>query len=124
MQMSVYNFEVANVEALWKHLELYETECRRLIADYEDKQKRSRLSSDPLAAAAAAESKRRFPLLGAYELCVKCSHLFNLLDARGALSVTERVAVIARIRQLAVGIAMAWIDQRRGENPPRIDRGT
>jgi glycyl-tRNA synthetase alpha chain len=116
LQMSVYNFEAANVEYLWKHLELYEAESRKLIADHDDLQKRLRQSGDASAATAAAtaESKRRFPLLGAYELCLKCSHLFNLLDARGAISVTERVSVIARIRQLAVSIAKAWIDQQRG----------
>ena len=59
--------------------------------------------------------KRRFPLLGAYELCLKCSHLFNILDARGAISVTERVGVIARVRALAVGIARAWVDQQTDE---------
>ena len=46
---------------------------------------------------------RSFPLLAAYDLCLKCSHLFNILDARGAISVTERVGVIARVRALAVG---------------------
>ena len=63
---------------------------------------------------------KRYPLLGAYELCLKCSHLFNLLDARGAISVTERVGVIARIRQLAVGVAKAWVVQqaaRETESP-------
>ncbi len=64
-----------------------------------------------------AEQKRRFPLLAAYDLCLKCSHLFNILDARGAISVTERVGVIARVRALAVGIARAWVDQQRGEAP-------
>ena len=53
-------------------------------------------------------ARRRFPVLAAYDLCLKCSHLFNLLDARGAISVTERVGVIARIRVLAVGIAKAY----------------
>ena len=53
-----------------------------------------------------------FPLLAAYDLCLKCSHLFNILDARGAISVTERVGVIARVRVLAVGIAKAWVDQQ------------
>jgi glycyl-tRNA synthetase alpha chain len=43
---------------------------------------------------------------------LKCSHLFNILDARGAISVTERVGVIARVRALAVGIAKAWVDQQ------------
>jgi len=52
-------------------------------------------------------------LLGAYDLCLKCSHLFNILDARGAISVTERVGVIARVRTLAVGIAKAWVDQQQ-----------
>jgi hypothetical protein len=56
---------------------------------------------------------KHFPLLGAYDLCLKCSHLFNILDARGAISVTERVGVIARVRALAVGIAKAWVDQQR-----------
>jgi glycyl-tRNA synthetase alpha subunit len=56
--------------------------------------------------------KARFPLLGAYDLCLKCSHYFNILDARGAISVTERVGVIARVRALAVGIAKAWMDQQ------------
>ena len=51
----------------------------------------------------------------ALDLCLKCSHLFNILDARGAISVTERVGVIARVRALAVGIAKAWVDQQRGE---------
>jgi glycyl-tRNA synthetase alpha chain len=57
--------------------------------------------------------KKRFPLLAAYELCLKCSHLFNILDARGAISVTERVGVIARVRALAVGIAKARMDQQK-----------
>jgi glycyl-tRNA synthetase alpha chain len=42
---------------------------------------------------------------------LKCSHLFNLLDSRGAISVTERVGVIARVRKLAVGVAQIWVDQ-------------
>jgi len=57
-------------------------------------------------------------LLGAFELCLKCSHLFNLLDARGAISVTERVGVIARIRQLAVGVAKAWVQQQENARAP------
>ncbi len=51
---------------------------------------------------------KRFPVLGAYELALKCSHIFNLLDARGAISVTERVGVMARIRNLIVGVAKAY----------------
>ena len=56
---------------------------------------------------------KRFPVLGAYELALKCSHVFNLLDARGAISVTERVGVMARIRTLVVGVAKAYAAQGR-----------
>ena len=61
---------------------------------------------------ASVVEKRRFPLLATYELALKCSNLFNLLDARGAISVTERVGVIGRIRALAVGVAKAWAMQQ------------
>jgi glycyl-tRNA synthetase alpha chain len=50
--------------------------------------------------------------LGAYELALKCSQLFNLLDARGAISVTERVGVMGRIRNLVVGVAKVWDRQQ------------
>ena len=62
--------------------------------------------------------KRRFALLGAYDLCLKCSHLFNILDARGAISVTERVGVIARVRTLAVAVAKAYVDQQKEKEAP------
>ncbi len=99
LQFSVYNFEAADVEKAWKHFDLYEAECKELVGRY---------SSD---SDNAPREKSRFPLLAAYDLCLKCSHLFNILDARGAISVTERVGVIARVRALAVGIAKAWVDQ-------------
>src|SRR5258705_6383264 len=72
------------------------------------------LSKDKEAGDGLARDKRRFTLLPAYDLCLKCSHYFNILDARGAISVTERVGVIARVRALAVGIAKAWMDQQYG----------
>jgi glycyl-tRNA synthetase alpha chain len=121
-QFSVYNFEAADVASAWKHFELYEAECSALLERYRrlyqlpDEEKIDkvvgRLDGTP---AASAPSKSRFPLLAAYDLCLKCSHLFNILDARGAISVTERVGVIARVRALAVGIAKAWADQQKGE---------
>jgi glycyl-tRNA synthetase alpha chain len=97
LQFSVYNFEYANVPRLWDHFNSYEAEARALL-----EQANSLLASD-----ASPNQKTRFPLLATYELALKCSHLFNLLDARGAISVTERVGVIARIRALAVGVAKA-----------------
>jgi glycyl-tRNA synthetase alpha chain len=103
LQLSVYNFEAAEVEKAWKHLELYESECQARINDF------NKLAANK---AATQAEKDRFPLLATYELCLKCSHLFNILDARGAISVTERVGVIARIRQLAVGLAKAYLAQQ------------
>ena len=107
LQFSVYNFEDADVESAWKHFDLYEAECKRLIEKYSALIKEK--SDDGIG---RDQDKARFPLLGAYDLCLKCSHLFNILDARGAISVTERVGVIARVRALAVGIAKAWVDQQ------------
>ncbi|MGB0007005.1 MAG: glycine--tRNA ligase subunit alpha [Candidatus Sulfotelmatobacter sp.] len=110
LQFSVYNFEVADVEKTWEHFRLYEAECKALIRRY------SELSKDDFAGDGIARQKARFPVLAAYDLCLKCSHLFNILDARGAISVTERVGVIARVRALAVGIAKAWVNQQESES--------
>ena len=106
LQFSVYNFETADVEKTWKHFEMYEAECKALIDGF------AGLAADKTA---SATLKKRYPLLGAYDLCLKCSHLFNILDARGAISVTERVGVIARVRALAVGIAKAYLTQQSTE---------
>jgi glycyl-tRNA synthetase alpha chain len=107
-QFSAYNFEAADVPSAWKHFELCEAECKALLGRY------MALSKDATEGDGIAHEKSRFPLLGAYDLCLKCSHYFNILDARGAISVTERVGVIARVRALAVGIAKAWMDQQYG----------
>jgi glycyl-tRNA synthetase alpha chain len=118
LQFSVYNFELADVDKAWKHFELYEAECKGLVEQY------MRESQNPYPVAQnatrvghpfSAAEKARFPLLGAYDLCLKCSHLFNILDSRGAISVTERVGVIARVRALAVGIARTWVDQQKDQ---------
>jgi glycyl-tRNA synthetase alpha chain len=108
LQFSAYNFEVADVDKTWKHFELYEAECKSLLKQYA-------ALKDTKAGDGVARDKRRYPLLPAYDLCLKCSHLFNILDARGAISVTERVGVIARVRALAVGIARAYVDQQQDE---------
>ncbi len=93
-QFSVYNFELADIPTLWQLFELNEKEAQRLIDGY-----------------GKLTSKERYPVLSTYDHVLKCSHLFNLLDSRGAISVTERVAVIARVRKLAVGTAGIWVDQ-------------
>jgi glycyl-tRNA synthetase alpha chain len=118
-QFSVYNFEQADVEKTWKHFELYEAECKALLTTYSlDTASRVGHANDGQSKAKQKVPDRaRVPWLAAYDLCLKCSHLFNILDARGAISVTERVAVIARVRALAVGIAKAWVQQQNGESP-------
>lgn len=94
-QFSVYNFEAADVDFLWKEFELHERECQRLLDKFK-----------------VSEEPARFPVLPAYDQALKCSNLFNLLDARGAISVTERVGIIGRVRRLAVGVAEAWVAQQ------------
>ena len=83
-EFSRYNFEVGDKAMLFQLFELYEAESlRSLEADC---------------------------VLPAYDYCLKCSHTFNLLDSRGAISVTERVGLINRVRSLAVGIARRYVE--------------
>jgi glycyl-tRNA synthetase alpha chain len=96
-QFSAYSFDHADIVSTRKQFDLSEAEAARLLAEY-----------DSLKGAA----KSRFPVLQAYDFCLKCSHLFNVLDARGAISVTERAGMIARVRKLATHVARAWLDQR------------
>ncbi len=103
-QHSVYNFEMAHVPTLWKLFELHEGECQRLLDLYRNEHRQD------------ARLRGRFPVLAAYDQVLKCSNLFNLLDARGAISVTERVGVIGRVRKLAVGVAQMWADQQFGKH--------
>jgi glycyl-tRNA synthetase alpha chain len=84
----LYGFEVADVEMLRRHFEDWEAEAKRCL-DHEP----------PL-------------VIPAVEAALKTSHLFNLLDARGAISVTERVGLIARVRRNAVAAARAFLEQR------------
>jgi glycyl-tRNA synthetase alpha chain len=86
IEQSRYNFELANTEMLFRHFGDFETEAKRLV----DAQ----------------------CVLPAYEMVLKSSHTFNLLDARGAISVTERAAYIGRVRALARAVAQAYYESR------------
>lgn len=86
VEWSIYNFEEADVDMLFKLFEMYERESQRLI--------------------------EKGLVLPAYDYCLKCSHTFNLLDARGALSVTERTRYILRVRELAKKCAEEYLRQR------------
>ena len=83
-EFSAYNFEFANIETLLKNFEAAEKECMALL-----------------------EKKLALP---AYDQCLKASHLFNLLDARGVIGVAERTGYINRIRELAKGSGAAWLN--------------
>jgi len=85
-EFSAYNFEYANTENLFKIFDMIESESKNLI-----------------------DNKLSLP---AYDQCLKASHIFNLLDARGVISVTRRAEYISRIRELAKGSASVWLDNQ------------
>ena len=118
LQFSVYNFEKADAEAAREHFDAYWQECRDILTGFETMKKSLEYSK-----ATEDQQQRelqRYPIIPALDLCLKCSHLFNILDSRGAISVTERVGVIARVRALAVGIAKAWADQQSTSHTNKI----
>jgi len=99
-QFSSYSFLYADPKRTREMFDLCEGEAKRLLDAWPKTH---------------AEDLKLFPLLPVYELCLKCSHLFNLLDARGAISVTERAALIGRVRSLACRVAELWLRQREGK---------
>ena len=115
LELSVYDFEAADPETCRELLDLYEGEASRLLGGY---QWDDSLSQDKVIKVDTGESssstlaRQRFPLHKVYDLALKCSHLFNILDARGAISVTERVALIARVRKLACEVAAIHLDRQ------------
>ncbi len=94
-EYSRFNFEHANTETLARHFADAEDECKALLA-------------------AGDEGERHTMALPAYDQCIKASHLFNLLDARGVISVTERQAYILRVRDLAKACCEAWLKTAGG----------
>lgn len=96
VEFSRYNFDDANVEMHSKLFEMYEKECLRL-----------------------SKEELIFP---AYEYCLKCSHTFNILDARGALSVAERTTYIARVRNLARACAAGYLRLRESMGFPLLKK--
>ncbi len=94
-EFSAYNFERADTEILFQHFKDAEKQCREL------------LSAPKL-------------VLPAYDQCIKASHAFNLLDARGVISVTERAAYIGRVRALAQACCQAWLESEQGAYKPRF----
>ena len=94
VEFSRFNFDVADVPMHFRLFEMYEAEARRLIGEG--------------------------LVLPAYEYCLKCSHVFNVLDARGAVSVTERASYLGRMRGLARRIAEVYLEQREALGYPLL----
>ncbi len=102
-EFSAYNFEYADPVITRSLFELHEKEAKQLLEKY-------RKADD--------KAKDRFPVLAVYDHCLKCSHLFNLLDSRGVISTTERAQLIGRVRQLACRVAADYLEQQtRQANP-------
>ena len=115
LEFSVYDFEAADPATLRQLLDLYEGEAARLLGEYSriaGSGKETQKEADTGKLESIALIRKRFPLRKVYDFTLKCSHLFNILDARGAISVTERVALIARVRKLACEVAAIYLDRQ------------
>jgi glycyl-tRNA synthetase alpha chain len=115
LEFSVYDFEAADPETCRKILDLYEGEAARLLSEFhrvtsQKQANQKQLDKDKIESVRLFQN--RFPLRKVYDLTLKCSHLFNILDARGAISVTERVALIARVRKLACEVAAIYLERQ------------
>ncbi|MCP8939274.1 glycine--tRNA ligase subunit alpha [Alsobacter sp. SYSU M60028] len=95
-EYSRHNFEAANTAMLFQHFKDAEEECRSLLRQGE------------------TDAGRHLLALPAYDQCIKASHVFNLLDARGVISVTERQSYILRVRELAKACGAAWMKTEAG----------
>jgi len=96
VEYSIYNFEAADVDLLFSLFDMYEKECIRVI--------------------------KKELVQPAYDYCLKCSHTFNMLEARGAISVTERTNYISRVRHLARLCAEAYLEQRERMGYPLLKK--
>ena len=95
-QFSEYSFDRSDAKAVRSEFELHEKQAKELLEGWSKTEGREKV---------------RYPLLPTYDHCLKCSHLFNLLDARGVISTTERAALMARVRTVACRTAAAYLEQ-------------
>jgi glycyl-tRNA synthetase alpha chain len=98
-QFSVYSFDRSDPAAIRAEFELHEKQAKELLEGFPE---------------AKGDDRKRFPVLAVYDHCLKCSHLFNLMDARGVISTTERAALMGRVRGLACRTAAAYLEQVGG----------
>src|SRR5213596_2703459 len=95
-QFSEYSFDRSDASAIRSEFELHEKQAKELLDGFKGLEGKERV---------------RYPLLAAYDHCLKCSQLFNLMDARGVISTTERAALMARVRTIACRTAAAYLSQ-------------
>jgi glycyl-tRNA synthetase alpha chain len=131
-QLSVYSFEQSDAKALRAEFELHEKEAKELLDGWkglvggptkpghghgaghgagQDHGHVPSATEEDAAPGKDSKTRERYPLLAAYDHCLKCSHLFNLMDARGVISTTERAALMQRVRTLACRAAAAYVEQ-------------
>ncbi len=103
-QFSEYSFDRSDAPSIRAEFELHEKQAKELLDGFKGLEGKDRV---------------RYPLLAAYDHCLKCSHLFNLMDARGVISTTERAALMARVRTLACRTAASYLAQIGGARPQR-----
>ena len=102
-QFSEYSFDRSDATAIRSEFELHEKQAKELLEGFKARKGRN---------------ARAIRFFAAYDHCLKCSHLFNLMDARGVISTTERAALMARVRTLACRTAAAYLEQIGG--PSRV----
>jgi glycyl-tRNA synthetase alpha chain len=95
-QFSEYSFDRSDAKSIRSEFELHEKQAKELLDGWTHSK---------------SNERARYPLLPSYDHCLKCSHLFNLLDARGVISTTERAALMARVRGIACRTASAYLEQ-------------
>ncbi|HLK03627.1 MAG TPA: glycine--tRNA ligase subunit alpha [Candidatus Acidoferrum sp.] len=98
-QFSEYSFNRSDAKSIRAEFDLHEKQAKELLDGWGKVQGNERV---------------RYPLLAAYDHCLKCSHLFNLMDARGVISTTERAALMARVRSVSCRMAQAYVEQIGG----------
>jgi glycyl-tRNA synthetase alpha chain len=98
-EYSRHNFEYADTDMLFEQFRMAEGACRKYL---------------DTGWAAEGNQRRHLMALPAYDQCIKASHVFNLLDARGVISVTERQSYILRVRELAKACGEAWLATQAG----------
>jgi glycyl-tRNA synthetase alpha chain len=98
-QFSEYSFDRSDAASIRAEFELHEKQAKELLNGFSGME---------------GKDRARYPLLAVYDHCLKCSHLFNLLDARGVISTTERATLMARVRTLACRTASGYLEQIGG----------